>query len=260
MCRQDDGTPGRRWWSRVLQVWSQPVKRQRRGSCSAWLLSCWSGWTVPCRRLPHSAAGSLSRLAPACPARTASVPASQLPHCAPEFESHTSFPGTKPFRPCVKTFSDSSRCRFCPFAVENHPYPEPWSELRPTTSANSHPAQGNSLSPFCSACSLVATLLPHPSAALRTRLHRVHHCITFDARYCCLFVFLFFCFQPSSSDTNSHEKPNISQPWPPRPSSRSSASSQVMVPSARHVCSSPTQRMLSPANTSPRYSTTTLRA
>lgn len=24
---------GRRWWSRVLQVWSQPVKRQRRGSC-----------------------------------------------------------------------------------------------------------------------------------------------------------------------------------------------------------------------------------
>lgn len=76
MCRQDDGTPGRRWWSRVLQVGASQSNDSAGGSCSAWLLSCWSGWTVPCRRLPHSAAGSLSRLAqPVLPG----PPASQCP-------------------------------------------------------------------------------------------------------------------------------------------------------------------------------------
>lgn len=129
---------------------------------------------------------------PACSARTASVPTSQLPHCAPEFESHTSFPGTKPFRPCVKTFSDSSRCRFCPFAVENHPYPEPWSELRPNTSANSYPAQGNSCrpsAPLAHSLQPCSRILPPPFEFDCTE------CITASpSRPDTVVIFLFFFF------------------------------------------------------------------
>lgn len=184
------------------------------------LLSCWSGWTVPCRRLPHSAAGSLSRLArPVLPG----PPASQRPNSpiarpnsnpTPPFPApNRSGPVSKPFLIPLGAVSALSQSRIIhiqnrgPNYVQTH-LPTHIQRrailvallLRLLTRCNPAPASFRR---------------PSNSIAPSASLHHLRGPIL-------LFFFcFFFCFQPSSSDTNSHEKPNISQPWPLRPSSRS---------------------------------------
>lgn len=204
--------------------WSQPVKRQRRGKlfCLVVVLLEWVDSTLP--KAPTQCRWLFISTRPACPARTASVPVSQRPQrpnspiARPNSNPTPPFPAPNRSGPVSKPFLIPLGAVSALSQSENHPYPEPWSELRPNTSANSSPAQGNSCrpsAPLAHSLQPCSRILPPPFEfqCIAASLHHLRGPILLSLFFVCCFVFSL----PAATLIHTRSQISLNHGHPARP-------------------------------------------